>query len=262
MTKDSLSTKIENNFIRISKEKKLLQYIKDNKVKSYSTSKRTINDKIKIIDSIRLKDQGADIALIDLSLIYPISDFDKYFIFLPKKNILLDNKNIRYSLVDALSAMYGSIDNLNEEISKYKVVESKDIFNEAKEFLRSDYITYQVLSPQDSIKTADMFLEDLSKAIHVNKFQRALILTNDWKDIKQFPQVISRDKYHIYLYNIDITNFLLSIFTDEQIFKYINYTIPYDIKREMYRDYFYECYLKENKDGKKFNDYLIKILYN
>ncbi|WP_449400662.1 hypothetical protein [Chryseobacterium wanjuense] len=206
------SYKVENSFIRVSKEKKLVQFIKDNKVQSYSTSKKTINDKIKVIDSISLKDKEAEMALIDLSLIFPISDFDKYFIFLPRKKILLDNKNIRYSLAEALSEMYGSTANLKEEISKYKVLESKNILKEGKEFLSSDYINYQMLFPNDSIKTVDLFLSDLSKITQINKYQRKLILTNDWKDKKQFPQVISKDKYHIYLYNVDITNFLLSIF--------------------------------------------------
>ena len=264
INKDSLHIyKEDDTFIRITKEKDLVQKFKNNHIQSYSTWKKTVDKKIKIIDSIKVKySKNIKIGLIDLSLIYPISNFDDYFIYLPEKKILINNQNKSYSLFDALSYKYGSVENLNEEISKNNNSLANINHDDALLFLKNDYVQYQKLYPEDSIKILDLFIKNISEVIPVNNFQKEILLKNNWKDKKQFPEEKMRDMYHIYLFKSDVTNFLASILEDHSLFKYMEYNFRQNLLRRKYDDFFYRDYLTNKVGNESIEDYLKKIIYS
>ena len=262
VNKDSLYIyKEDDTFIRLTKEKQLVQKFKNNHIQSYSNWKKTINKKIKIIDSIKVKySKNIKIGLIDLSLVYPISDFDDYFIYLPEKELLINNQNKSYSLFDALSYKYGSVENLREEINKNNNSLSNITYDNAFFFLKNDYVQYQKLYPEDSVKILDLFIKNISATIPLNNFQKEIILKNKWEDKKRFPESKTIDNYHIYLFRSDITSFLASILNDHDLIKYIEYSIGQNILRRKYNDFLYKDYLANKIDGETFDDYLKKVI--
>lgn len=242
----------KNTVISLKKEDKkyIVEFTRENKTSGISSWKKTVQSKLAILDSLKRGKYSKEIGFIDLS-IYPVSDFDDFFIYLPKDQTLINNHNQSLSLSDAISHRYGSMDNLKEEISKEKMDYS---FEEALNFLKNDGVTYQKLFPEDSSGIKNIFIRDLEKVIPVNAFQKERIMSFSFADKPEKEPV--RDRYHVYIGSRDATDFLMALFIDQDIYKYIEYSLKNGIIRRKVNDYLYTIYTKENVPEQSYEDFL------
>lgn len=240
--------------IKIVKGEKKIEFFENKKIKSYSTWKKTINEKLKIIDSLRSIDKTFDIGLIDLSLIYPISDFDNFYVYFADKQVLINNKNKIYSFDSALNSLYGSVENIIEEQKKYSYNNNIN-YEEAKSFAYNDYKLYEEYFPKDSIRILNLFIKDLSSVIPLNDYQKELIYKNDYSNKIKYPIISTKDKFSIYLFDKDVTYFLLSIINDKDVYNYIVESIFRNDYRIRVKDFLYKNYLKTYPNENNFSNF-------
>ena len=210
---------------------------------------------MKVIDSLT-KEEEKDIAFLNVDgLVFVNFLFENTYIYLYKKQIVIDEFNRKRTVKEILNYKYGTLTNLKEEILKRE----KDIFllKDIDKFLKTDYEFYsKYFLPNDSVNITKMFINDLDSIVGLELFERKILTEKLLTERKILIKSNQYDSSNIYLQGYNITPILILYIDDDKVFRYVKHKMKSNFFRMQCREYLHDKFIKEKSEKQSFEEYL------